>query len=66
VEHHPSRKVIALIQQIEQLRANMPAHSVAPTMLMRLEELEEQLARLQTGRADLDSAGRVNGRGDER
>lgn len=40
-------KIAALEQEIEQLKRQWPAHSVSPTLLQRLEELEEALAEAQ-------------------
>ena len=40
-------KIAALEQEIEQLKRQWPAHSVSPTLLLRLEELEEALAEAQ-------------------
>lgn len=36
-----------LEQEIADLKARWPKHSVPPAMLMRLEELEEELERLK-------------------
>lgn len=41
-----------LEQEIAELRARLPKHSTPPAMLLRLEELEDELARLQVGRDD--------------
>jgi L-lactate utilization protein LutB len=43
-------KIAALEQEIEQLKRQWPAHSVSPTLLLRLEELEEALAEAQAER----------------
>lgn len=40
-----------LEQEIQRLKASLPAHSVPPSMLIRLEDLEDQLAEL-TARRD--------------
>ncbi len=40
-------KIAALEQEIDQLKRQWPAHSVSPTLLQRLEELEEALAEAQ-------------------
>ena len=40
-------QIAALEQEIEQLKRQWPAHSVSPTLLQRLEELEEALAEAQ-------------------
>lgn len=36
-----------LEQRIRDLRARLPRHSIPPAMLIELEELEEELARVQ-------------------
>ncbi len=36
-------RIIALEEEIEALKEQWPAHSVPPAMLMRLEELEDDL-----------------------
>jgi hypothetical protein len=43
--HDP--RIRALKQQIAELESSLPAHSIPPSMLIRLEELEEELERLQ-------------------
>jgi hypothetical protein len=44
-------------QEIQEIRASLPAHSVQPAQLMRLEELEEQLAELlENSREEGDAA----------
>ncbi len=40
---------IELEAQIEELENNLPAHSIPPAMIMRLEELEDKLAQLKDG-----------------
>jgi len=42
------QQIAALKREIEELEASLPAHSVPPSMLIRLEELEEELAELTT------------------
>jgi hypothetical protein len=37
----------ALRDEIDELEASLPAHSVPPSMLIRLEELEDELAALE-------------------
>jgi hypothetical protein len=41
-----SRQIEDLEREIQELEASLPAHSIPPTMLIRLEELEDELARL--------------------
>ncbi len=48
----------ALIQELESLRQNLPAHSLKPSLLIRIEELEEQIESLQ--RQDSGQAGEGN------
>jgi hypothetical protein len=42
-----SQQIAALEKQIEDLKAQWPAHSVKPWMLQQLEDLEDQLLQLQ-------------------
>ena len=44
--------IIALEKEIEDLRAQWPAHSVPPTMLMQLEDLEDVLENRLKEEAD--------------
>ena len=37
----------ALERQLADLKARLPAHSIPPSMMMELDELEEQLAELR-------------------
>jgi len=37
-------KVVELEKQIEDLKRRLPAHSVPPSMMQQLEELEDELA----------------------
>jgi hypothetical protein len=43
----PKLQRIELEAQIEELENNLPAHSIPPAMVMRLEELEDKLAQLK-------------------
>ena len=43
----PKLQRIEIEAQIEELENNLPAHSIPPAMIMKLEELEEKLAQLQ-------------------
>ncbi|MGQ9600323.1 MAG: histidine kinase [Anaerolineae bacterium] len=38
-------RIRELEQQIDEIRRRWPAHSVSPTMVQQLEDLEEELAR---------------------
>ena len=40
-----SERIKELKKQIAELKSRWPAHSVTPTMLQQLEELEEELER---------------------
>ena len=41
------RRIKELEEELEQLRAALPAHSVKPAMLMRIEDLEDELEQLR-------------------
>ena len=43
----PELQRLELESQIEELKNNLPAHSIPPAMIMRLEGLEDELTRLQ-------------------
>jgi len=43
-------RIAELEEQIAELKARWPAHSLKPAMLQQLEELEEELERLQAAR----------------
>jgi len=47
-----SRRVAALTEELENLRRSLPAHSLQPAMLIRIEELEEQIKALQRGNVE--------------
>lgn len=57
-----SRRIKELEKQIEELKSRWPAHSVPPTMLQQLEdleeELEEELKKTAKGRTDAKADGR--------
>jgi hypothetical protein len=40
------QRIVELDREIRELEASLPAHSVPPSMLLRLEELEQELADL--------------------
>jgi hypothetical protein len=46
-EKRREARIQELEQEIADLKARWPEHSVPPAMLMRLEELEEELERLR-------------------
>jgi hypothetical protein len=41
-------RIVELEREIRELGASLPAHSVPPSMLIRLEELEDELEALRT------------------
>jgi uncharacterized small protein (DUF1192 family) len=41
------KRIVQLKQEIEELKARLPKHSVPAAMIIELEELEEELERLQ-------------------
>ncbi|HIE39231.1 MAG TPA: histidine kinase [Anaerolineales bacterium] len=42
-------RIRELERRIADLKARLPKHSVPPAMIMELEELEEELARVRAG-----------------
>lgn len=40
-------RIKELEDQIKELKKNIPAHSIRPTMMMRVEKLEEELDRMR-------------------
>ena len=40
-------RIQELERQIAQLKAQLPAHSIKPEMIMKIEELEEELEKLK-------------------
>lgn len=49
-----SKRIVELKAQIAALEARLPKHSVPPSMIIELEELEEELATLRA-RANRES-----------
>ena len=43
-----AQRIAELKRQLADLQARLPAHSVPPAMLMEMEEIEDELARLQS------------------
>ena len=41
------QRILLLEQELAQLRAQLPAHSVKPEMLQKIEALEEELEQLK-------------------
>lgn len=54
-----NERIKELERQIADLKSRWPAHSVPPTMLQQLEELEEELEKAAGGKTD----GQADGRG---
>jgi len=46
-DEEPSRRIAALTEELENLKRSLPAHSLKPAMLIRIEELEEQIEALR-------------------
>jgi len=42
------QRIKYLEKSIQELKSQLPAHSVKPEMLMRIEELEEELEKLKS------------------
>ncbi len=42
-----SPDIAALERELEQLKQQLPAHSIPPSLLARIDELEEQVAALR-------------------
>jgi hypothetical protein len=51
VSKNVEAQIVKIETKIADLRARMPKHSVPPSMMIELEELEEALARLKEGEA---------------
>jgi hypothetical protein len=47
-------RLAALVRERDELAANLPAHSIPATMLIRLEDLEAEIAALQAVLDDTD------------
>lgn len=46
------QEIVRLREEIEEIKASLPAHSVQAATLIRLEELEEKLLELEEGGED--------------
>ena len=55
------RKIEELVLQIQELKARLPKHSAPARMLIELEDLEEELARLE---AESESGAETRREGD--
>ena len=50
MDDRPKRTLVEeLEERLADLKARMPAHSIPPSMMIELDELEEQLAELKVG-----------------
>ena len=50
------QRISALERQLAEAQARLPRHSTPPRMLMEIEELEDELARLRRDLARLEGA----------
>jgi hypothetical protein len=41
------QRIAALTEELENLKRSLPAHSIKPAMLIRIEELEEEIEALK-------------------
>ncbi len=41
------QRIVALTTELDNLKRSLPAHSLKPAMLMRIEELEEEIEALK-------------------
>lgn len=48
VDDQVAQRIAELERRLADLQARLPAHSVPPAMLMEIEEIEDELARLQS------------------
>lgn len=48
VDDQVAQRIAELKRRLADLQARLPAHSVPPAMLMEIEEIEDELARLQS------------------
>ena len=58
-----SERIEELERQIVKLKNRWPAHSVPPTMLQRLDELEEELERERKKATEEKSRAKADGHG---
>ncbi len=47
-QQESAQRLAELILELETLKQSLPAHSLKPAMLIRIEELEEQIESLQS------------------
>jgi len=53
--HRNSHRIAELEREIRELEASLPAHSVPASMLIRLEELEEEMEALRAAVEDTEA-----------
>jgi hypothetical protein len=58
-----SERIEELKKQIAELKSRWPAHSVPPTMLQQLDELEEELERELKKATEEKSSAKADGHG---
>lgn len=46
-EREQVQRIAALTEELENLKRSLPAHSIKPAMLIRIEELEEEIEALK-------------------
>jgi len=51
------QRIRELTLRLEELRLNLPAHSVRPEMLMTIEEIEEEIGDLRERRREIKREG---------
>jgi hypothetical protein len=50
-----AQRIAALTQELDNLKRSLPAHSLKPAMLIRIEELEEEIEALKRESARRDA-----------
>jgi len=50
--HYQAEQIKDLESRIADLKARLPAHSIPPSMMIELDELEDQLAELQANQLE--------------
>ena len=53
--HEELERIAALTRELENLKRSLPAHSLKPAMLIRIEELEEEIELLKRETSQQDS-----------
>ena len=54
-EREHAQRIAVLTRELEALKRSLPAHSVKPAMLIRIEELEEELETLERETSNVES-----------